>query len=62
VQVERNPETSAVTVTSFGHGGSDGTLAWADLSTGLIGVYLTQSRGSGTGNEFRRLVRAAVER
>jgi CubicO group peptidase (beta-lactamase class C family) len=47
---------------AFWHGGSDGTLAWADPATGVIGVYLTQSRGSGTGSEFRRLVQAAIDR
>jgi CubicO group peptidase (beta-lactamase class C family) len=46
----------------FSHGGSDGTLAWADPSSGVIGVYLTQSRGNGSGGEFMRLVQAAVER
>lgn len=46
----------------FTHGGSDGTLAWADPSTGVVGVYLTQSRGNGTGSEFMRLVHAAIER
>ena len=46
----------------FSHGGSDGTLAWADPSSGVIGVYLTQSRGNGTGGEFMRLVQAAIER
>lgn len=46
----------------FGHSGSDGTLAWTDPASGLIGVYLTQSRGNGTGREFMRLVQAAIER
>ena len=44
----------------FGHAGSDGTYAWADPSRDLIGVYLTQSRGSNTSREFMRMVQAAV--
>ena len=45
---------------SFGHGGSDGTLAWADPEQDLILVYLTQSRGGQTGGRFRSLVYAAI--
>lgn len=39
----------------FGHGGSDGTRAWAVPSEDLIVVYLTQSRGHRTLGEFGRL-------
>lgn len=44
----------------FGHAGSDGTYAWTDPSRDLIGIYLTQSRGSNTSREFMRLVQAAI--
>lgn len=44
----------------FGHSGSDGTYAWTDPSQDLIGVYLTQSRGSNTSREFMRMVHAAI--
>lgn len=39
----------------FGHGGSDGTRAWAVPSERLIIIYLTQSRGHDTLGEFGRL-------
>jgi CubicO group peptidase (beta-lactamase class C family) len=43
----------------FEHSGSDGTLAWADPSRGLILIYLTQSRGQDTRNDLLRLIYAA---
>jgi len=43
----------------FEHSGSDGTLAWADPSRGLILIYLTQSRGQDTRDDLLRLVYAA---
>jgi len=43
----------------FEHAGSDGTLAWADPSRGLILIYITQSRGQDTRNDLLRLVYAA---
>jgi CubicO group peptidase (beta-lactamase class C family) len=46
---------------TFEHGGSDGTLAWADPARGLILIYLTQSRGQNTRNEFLRLIYAALD-
>ena len=46
----------------FEHGGSDGTVAWADPSRGLLLIYLTQSRGQNTRNAFLRLIYAALER
>ena len=44
----------------FFHGGSDGTLAWADPKHKLIIVYATQSRFSDTPREFVRQVYAAL--
>jgi CubicO group peptidase (beta-lactamase class C family) len=44
---------------TFEHSGSDGTLAWADPSRGLILIYLTQSRGQDTRNDLLRLVYAS---
>ena len=44
----------------FGHGGSDGTVAWAEPSEDLIVVYFTQSRRGTTRNEIGRLVQLAV--
>ncbi|MDA2930383.1 beta-lactamase family protein [Acidobacteria bacterium AH-259-O06] len=49
-----------VSAGSFGHGGSDGTLAWADPQQDLILIYLTQSRGDQTRWRFRNLVYAAI--
>lgn len=45
---------------TFQHRGSDGTIAWADPKNGLIVVYLTQSRGTDTAEEFVRLVYDAL--
>jgi CubicO group peptidase (beta-lactamase class C family) len=56
------PVEPPLTAGLFSHSGSDGTQAWADPASGLIGVYLTQSRGNGTGGEFMKLVQAAIER
>jgi len=46
----------------FGHGGAQGTLAWADKAHDLIGVYMTQSHytGNTTRHEFRKLVDTAI--
>jgi CubicO group peptidase (beta-lactamase class C family) len=46
---------------TFEHGGSDGTLAWADPARDLILIYLTQSRGQDTRGDFLRLIYAAIE-
>jgi len=46
----------------FGHGGSDGTLAWAVPSEDLIVLYFTQSRGGSTSGEIREVVERAVGR
>ena len=43
----------------FGHGGSDGTIAWAIPSEDLIVVYFTQSRGGNTRDEIGRVVEKA---
>jgi CubicO group peptidase (beta-lactamase class C family) len=42
----------------FGHGGSDGTLGLAVPAEDLIVIYFTQSRGSGTTDEWNEAVRA----
>ncbi len=44
----------------FQHSGSDGTWGWADPSTGLILVYLTQSRGERTSRPVIRMVYDAM--
>ncbi|HXV87240.1 MAG TPA: serine hydrolase domain-containing protein [Gemmatimonadales bacterium] len=44
----------------FEHGGSDGTMAWADPARDLIIIYLTQSRGQNTRNDLLRLVYGAL--
>ena len=45
---------------SFGHGGVQGTHAWADPQQDLIFIYLTQSRGHQTLRRFVNLVHAAI--
>jgi CubicO group peptidase (beta-lactamase class C family) len=46
---------------SFGHGGSDGTMAWVDPGRDLIGLIFTQSPGGkNPSEEFRRLVSEAI--
>jgi CubicO group peptidase (beta-lactamase class C family) len=40
----------------FGHGGSDGTVAWADPENDLMILYFTQSRGNQTAREIIELV------
>ncbi len=45
---------------SFGHGGVQGTYAWADPQQDLIFIYLTQSRGHQTRLRFVNLVHAAI--
>lgn len=52
-----DPETPG----TFGHGGSDGTYAWYDPAEQLLGVWITQSRGSGLAPRFRALVYEAIE-
>jgi gamma-glutamyltranspeptidase / glutathione hydrolase len=44
----------------FQHAGSDGTMGWVDPHERLVIVYLTQSRGAGTQQEFVRLVYDAL--
>jgi CubicO group peptidase (beta-lactamase class C family) len=41
----------------FGHGGSDGTVAWANPEHNLIVCYFTQSRGGRTPSMIRSLIR-----
>jgi len=55
------PVNPPFTAGIFEHGGSDGTLAWADPARDLILVYLTQSRGQNTRNDFLRLIYAALD-
>jgi CubicO group peptidase (beta-lactamase class C family) len=45
---------------SFGHGGAEGTLAWADPAQRLIVLYLTQSNGNDTRMHVPRLVYDAI--
>jgi len=48
---------------SYGHSGSDGTMAWVDPARGVIGMVLTQSPGGNNPvTQFRELVRAFVSR
>jgi CubicO group peptidase (beta-lactamase class C family) len=44
----------------FGHGGSDGTIAWAVPAQDLIVVYFTQSRGGETTGKIREMVEEAL--
>jgi len=46
---------------SFGHGGAEGTFAWADPEAGLIALYLTQSNGTDTRSLIAPLVYAALQ-
>ncbi len=46
---------------SYGHGGSDGTMAWVDPTRGTIGMVFTQSPGGNNpASQFRELVNAFV--
>jgi CubicO group peptidase (beta-lactamase class C family) len=47
---------------TFFHGGSDGTLGWADPKRNLIVIYAAQSRFTDTPREFVRLVYDALLR
>lgn len=47
---------------SFGHTGSDGTLAWADPERDIIILYFTQSRGTDTRDEIVPLVLDEIDR
>ncbi len=44
----------------FGHGGSDGTFAWAFPEQNVIALYFTQSRNGTTGARFEELVAPLV--
>ncbi|UCF04005.1 MAG: beta-lactamase family protein [bacterium] len=52
-----NDSTSTKELCSFGHGGSDGTIAIAYPKLDMLFLYFTQSRGTGTLNEFSAAVR-----
>lgn len=56
------PLTEPTSPGTFGHGGSDGTYAWADPDQRLIVVYLTQSRGNDTRPELMPLIYNAITR
>src|SRR5690606_29228746 len=46
----------------FGHGGSDGTVAWVDTTRGIVAMVLTQTpRGRNPIAKFRQMVVLAVE-
>jgi len=45
---------------SFGHGGREGTYAWADPAQGLICLFLTQSNGNETRPRIPPLIYAAI--
>lgn len=49
-----------VSAAAFGHGGSDGTIAWSDAERDLIGLYLTQSRGTATRQDLVARITRAV--
>jgi CubicO group peptidase (beta-lactamase class C family) len=45
---------------SFGHGGAEGTFAWADPQQELICLYLTQSNGNNTRPHVPRMIYDAI--
>lgn len=46
---------------SYSHTGSDGTMAWVDPNSGVIGLVFTQTPGGGNPrNRFRELVELAI--
>lgn len=53
---------NSVSAAAFGHGGSDGTIAWSDAERDLIGLYLTQSRGTTTRQDLVARITGAVPR
>jgi CubicO group peptidase (beta-lactamase class C family) len=54
------PHPGPMSSRAFGHGGSDGTYAWADPEHGLVALFLTQSRGTDRRPHFVPLVYAAL--
>ena len=47
----------------FSHGGSDGTFAWCDPNTKVIGLVFTQSPGGklvSLREEFKKVVEASI--
>ncbi|UCD25601.1 MAG: beta-lactamase family protein [Gemmatimonadota bacterium] len=56
---EQSDPSNPSSMFMFGHGGSDGTIAWAIPSEDLIVVYFTQSRGGNTRDEIGRVVEKA---
>jgi CubicO group peptidase (beta-lactamase class C family) len=48
------------TLPVFGHGGSDGTFAWAFPEQDVIALYFTQSRNGATCSRFEELVAGLV--
>ncbi len=60
-QIFAPAETGATAnLPTFGHGGSDGTLAWAIPDLQVIVVYFTQSRGGDTSQQIRDIVERAL--
>ena len=51
-----DPERWDERVHMFGYGGAMGTTAWVDRQHDLVFVYFTQSKGTDTLLELRRLV------
>lgn len=51
---------SDITPGSFGHNGSDGTIAFVDPENKLVVVYFTQTRGTGTRSLFIRYLYDAI--
>ncbi len=55
-ETARGAESETNRVTLFGHGGSDGTLAWAWPDQDLMVLYFSQSRGQKAGIELDSVV------
>jgi CubicO group peptidase (beta-lactamase class C family) len=59
-QVDPRGDPGSSDLPSFGHGGSDGTMAWANPEQDLIVCYFTQSRGGSTTGKIQQVVAEAL--
>ncbi len=44
----------------FAHGGSEGTYAWVDPKTKVVGLFFTQGSSGGLRRRFQKIVEASI--
>jgi CubicO group peptidase (beta-lactamase class C family) len=59
-QIFTEARVSTTGLPPFGHGGSDGTIAFGDPDQDVMVLYFTQSRGGSTTRRMLALARAAL--